>query len=632
MLFCSTGGALYGRDAPIPSLEDVLPLPESPYGIAKYCAEQYVGLYNRLHGTAHSSLRLANVYGPRQDPTGEAGVIPIFCARVLAGERPTIYGDGTQTRDYVYVGRRGRGVSRRGRAAAGPGTWNIGTGTEVSVLGLARMIGEAAGRPPSRSSPRPGPASCSAAPRGRAGPARPGLDRRRCRSPTACAPYTSGSRPGRPTGPRTERTGYRALTPGRAAPGPGGTDTLAGMPRPDGRRPDQLREVRMTRGWLDHAEGSVLVEFGATRVLCAASVTEELPRWRRGSGLGWVTAEYAMLPRSTNTRNDRESVKGRVGGRTQEISRLVGRSLRACIDPKALGDNTIVIDCDVLQADGGTRTAAITGGYVALADAIAWLRGRNRCKGDPLVASVSAISVGIIDGQPRLDLCYEEDAAAQTDMNVVCTGDGNFVEIQGTAEREPFGRELLDELLGLAVTGCAELTSLQARESWPDDGQRLVLASLNPHKVTELARILAGGQVAVELAGLAEFPGAPEVAETGATFAENALLKATAAAEFTGLPAVADDSGFCVDALNGMPGVLSARWSGQHGDDEANLQLLLGQLADVPDERRGAHFTCAAALGAAVRPPARQRGQGARPGDPAAARRERLRLRPGLRP
>ncbi|MGD0685335.1 MAG: ribonuclease PH [Streptosporangiaceae bacterium] len=234
------------------------------------------------------------------------------------------------------------------------------------------------------------------------------------------------------------------------------------MPRPDGRAADQLREVRMTRGWLDHAEGSVLVEFGSTRVLCAASVTEDLPRWRRGSGLGWVTAEYAMLPRATNTRNDRESVKGRVGGRTQEISRLVGRSLRACVDPKALADNTIIIDCDVLQADGGTRTAAITGGYVALADAIGWLRGRNRCKGDPLVASVSAISVGIIDGQPRLDLCYAEDSAAQTDMNVVCTGDGSFVEIQGTAEREPFGRDMLDRLLSLAVAGCAELTSLQA--------------------------------------------------------------------------------------------------------------------------------------------------------------------------
>jgi ribonuclease PH len=233
------------------------------------------------------------------------------------------------------------------------------------------------------------------------------------------------------------------------------------MSRPDGRQPDQLREIKITRGWLDHAEGSVLVEFGATRVLCAASVQEDLPRWRRGSGQGWVTAEYAMLPRSTNTRSDRESVKGRIGGRTHEISRLVGRSLRACIDPKAMGENTIVVDCDVLQADGGTRTAAITGGYVALADAIGWLKERKRTRGEPLTSSVAAVSVGIVDGQPRLDLCYDEDVAADTDMNVVCTGDGSFVEVQGTAEREPFGRALLDELLDLAVGGCAELTKIQ---------------------------------------------------------------------------------------------------------------------------------------------------------------------------
>src|SRR5215467_6183176 len=232
-------------------------------------------------------------------------------------------------------------------------------------------------------------------------------------------------------------------------------------PRPDGRRPDQLREVTITRNWLEHAEGSVLVEFGSTRVLCAASVLEEVPRWRRGSGLGWITAEYAMLPRATNTRGDRESVKGRVGGRTHEISRLIGRSLRACIDLKALGENSIMIDCDVLQADGGTRTAAVTGGYVALADAISWLAGRKRLKGKALITSVSAVSVGIVDGEPRLDLCYDEDVAAETDMNVVCTGDGKFVEIQGTAEREPFGRELLDALLDLAVAGCAELTQLQ---------------------------------------------------------------------------------------------------------------------------------------------------------------------------
>jgi ribonuclease PH len=233
------------------------------------------------------------------------------------------------------------------------------------------------------------------------------------------------------------------------------------MTRPDGRAADALRPVRFTRQWLDHAEGSVLVEFGKTRVLCAASVTEDVPRWRRGSGLGWVTAEYAMLPRATNTRNDRESVKGRIGGRTHEISRLVGRSLRACVDYKALGENTIVIDCDVLQADGGTRTAAVTGGYVALSDAIDWLRKRGKLKGNPLVGSVAAVSVGIIGGEPRLDLCYEEDSAADTDMNVVCTGTGDFVEIQGTAEQEPFSRSLLNSLLDLGTAGCAELTALQ---------------------------------------------------------------------------------------------------------------------------------------------------------------------------
>jgi ribonuclease PH len=233
------------------------------------------------------------------------------------------------------------------------------------------------------------------------------------------------------------------------------------MSRPDGRSVTELRPVKLSRGWLDHAEGSVLVEFGKTRVLCAASVTEGVPRWRKGSGLGWVTAEYAMLPRATHTRSDRESVKGRIGGRTHEISRLVGRSLRAAIDYKSLGENTIVIDCDVLQADGGTRTAAITGAYVALADAVSWLRERGALVGEPLVTSVAAVSVGVIEGAPRLDLCYEEDVAAETDMNVVCTGDGRFVEVQGTAEGAPFDRSELDALLDLAVHGCTELGRLQ---------------------------------------------------------------------------------------------------------------------------------------------------------------------------
>jgi ribonuclease PH len=231
--------------------------------------------------------------------------------------------------------------------------------------------------------------------------------------------------------------------------------------RSDGRRPDELRPVTFSRGWLAQAEGSVLVEFGATRVLVAASVTEGVPRWRKGSGLGWVTSEYAMLPRATNTRSDRESVKGRIGGRTHEISRLIGRSLRAVIDYSALGENTIVIDCDVLQADGGTRTASITGAYVALHDAVEWLRDRHLLAGEPLTDSLSAISVGVVGGEPMLDLCYVEDSAADTDMNVVMSGAGSYVEVQGTAEGVPFDRGTLDRLLDLAGGGCAELTRLQ---------------------------------------------------------------------------------------------------------------------------------------------------------------------------
>lgn len=231
--------------------------------------------------------------------------------------------------------------------------------------------------------------------------------------------------------------------------------------REDGRAVDELRPITITRGWLDHAQGSCLIEFGKTRVLCAASAQEGVPRWRKGSGLGWVTAEYAMLPQATHDRSPRESVKGRVGGRTHEISRLVGRSLRAAVDDQALGENTITIDCDVLQADGGTRTAAITGAYVALADAVTHLRGLGALAGEPLKQSVAAVSVGIVDGVPMLDLPYVEDVRAETDMNVVMTGSGSFIEVQGTAEGAPFDRTELDALLALAATGCADLTALQ---------------------------------------------------------------------------------------------------------------------------------------------------------------------------
>jgi len=233
------------------------------------------------------------------------------------------------------------------------------------------------------------------------------------------------------------------------------------MSREDGRQAEELRPVTITRNWLDHAQGSCLIEFGKTKVLCAASAQEGVPRWRKGSGLGWVTAEYAMLPQATHDRSPRESVKGKVGGRTHEISRLVGRSLRAAIDYTALGENTIAIDCDVLQADGGTRTAAITGAYVALADAVAHLREAGALAGEPLTDSVAAISVGIIDGTPLLDLPYVEDVRAETDMNVVMTGGGKFIEVQGTAEGAPFDKAELDALLELAAKGCADLTRLQ---------------------------------------------------------------------------------------------------------------------------------------------------------------------------
>lgn len=238
------------------------------------------------------------------------------------------------------------------------------------------------------------------------------------------------------------------------------------MSRIDGRTPEQLRPVTIERGWSKHAEGSVLISFGDTKVFCTASVTEGVPRWRKGSGEGWVTAEYSMLPRSTNTRGDREAVRGKIGGRTHEISRLIGRSLRAVIDYKALGENTIVLDCDVLQADGGTRTAAITGAYVALHDAVAYLAANKKLAGKPaqvMHRSVAAVSVGIIAGEPRLDLCYEEDVIADVDMNVVCTGTGDFVEVQGTGEQAVFSRAELDLLVDLGALGCAELTTLQQK-------------------------------------------------------------------------------------------------------------------------------------------------------------------------
>ena len=231
--------------------------------------------------------------------------------------------------------------------------------------------------------------------------------------------------------------------------------------RPDGRRPNELRPVTIEAGAVAYAEGSALVCFGDTRVLCAASVEERVPPYRKGTGAGWITAEYAMLPRSTQVRTERDGRRGRIDGRAQEIQRLIGRSLRAAVDMDALGERTIIVDCDVLQADGGTRTAAITGGFVALALAIDKLRDANLVRREPIRYAVAAVSVGIVGGQPRLDLNYLEDSAAHTDMNCVGAEDGRFIELQGTAEQEPFSREEMDHLLRLADKGLGELFAAQ---------------------------------------------------------------------------------------------------------------------------------------------------------------------------
>jgi ribonuclease PH len=231
--------------------------------------------------------------------------------------------------------------------------------------------------------------------------------------------------------------------------------------RPSGRAADQLREIRFTRRFTRHAEGSVLIEFGDTRVLCTATIESGVPSFLRGSGKGWITAEYGMLPRATHSRSPREAARGKQSGRTQEIQRLIGRSLRAVVDLKALGERTVTFDCDVLQADGGTRTASITGCYVALVDALSTLRGRGELKSDPLHGQIAAVSVGIYRGTPVLDLDYAEDSEAETDMNVVMRSGGGFVEVQGTAEGHPFRRDELDALLDLASSGVDRLLELQ---------------------------------------------------------------------------------------------------------------------------------------------------------------------------
>lgn len=367
------------------------------------------------------------------------------------------------------------------------------------------------------------------------------------------------------------------------------------MQRVDGRETGMLREVSMQPGFIKTAAGSCLIACGGTRVLCTASVEEKQPPFLKGTNMGWITAEYAMLPASTGQRKQRDGV--RKDGRGVEIGRLIGRSLRKAVDMACLGPRTITIDCDVLEADGGTRTASITGGFVALCQAIDGLVKSGRLKESPIRHQVAAVSCGIIADVPMPDLCYQEDSAAGTDMNVVMNEQFRFIELQGTGEAKAFSLSELASLIGLAQKGIEQLFRCQL-EALGDMarmiGQKetLVIASNNQHKIQELRRMLGERfhLLSMKEAGVEE-----EVEETGDTFGANAMLKAEAVRDATGYAALADDSGLMVDALNGAPGVYSARFAGQHGDDRANNALLMEKMKDVPAPRR-AQFVSALAL------------------------------------
>ena len=367
------------------------------------------------------------------------------------------------------------------------------------------------------------------------------------------------------------------------------------MKRIDGRTPDQLRGISIQPGFILTAAGSCLIAFGGTRVLCTASVEERQPPFLKGSGMGWVTAEYAMLPASTGQRKQRDGIKK--DSRGVEIGRLIGRALRKAVDMRCLGPRTITIDCDVLEADGGTRTAAITGGFVALCQAVDMLIKNGTLKESPIRHQVAAVSCGVIAGIPMLDLCYQEDSIAGTDMNIVMNEQYRFIELQGTGEAEAFSLKDLAQMLSLAQDGMEQLFRHQTDALGEmayviGQKQTLVIASNNQHKIAELRRMLGDRfhLISMKEAGVEE-----EVEETGDSFAANAILKAEAVRSLTGLAALADDSGLMVDALNGAPGVYSARFAGYHGDDAANNNLLIEKLKDVPAPRR-AQFISALAL------------------------------------
>ena len=364
--------------------------------------------------------------------------------------------------------------------------------------------------------------------------------------------------------------------------------------RHDGRAVQQLRPIKIETNVFKHPEGSVVISFGDTKVICSATLEDSVPPFLRGSGSGWVTAEYSMLPRATNTRNRRESAKGKLSGRTMEIQRLIGRSLRAVIDLEKLGERSIIVDCDVIQADGGTRTASITGGFVALRLAVNKLLASGELAEDPIKEHLAAISVGMLpDGTVVTDLDYLEDSSATVDMNLVMTESGRFVEIQGTGEEATFNDDELNALILHGKAGIAEIIVYQKEalfEAVEIEEKTIVIATRNPGKAKEFAALFA--KEGYQIKTLLDYPDLPDVEETGMTFEENARLKAETIAQLLQQPVLADDSGLVVDALNGMPGIFSARFAGERKSDAANNAKLLHELTNVPDEQRTAHFHC----------------------------------------
>ena len=357
------------------------------------------------------------------------------------------------------------------------------------------------------------------------------------------------------------------------------------MLREDGRKFNEERKIKITKDVNIYAEGSVLIEVGNTKVICTASVSEKVPPFLRGTGKGWVTAEYSMLPRATNERNQREASKGKLTGRTVEIQRLIGRALRSAIDLEKLGERLITIDCDVIQADGGTRTTSITGGYVALALAIKKLLKEEILEENPLIANVAAISVGKIDSELIVDLKYFEDSAAEVDMNVIMNKKGEFIEVQGTGEESTFTRTELNGLLDLAEASIKRIIDLQDKVI-EQENLKIFLATGNKHKIEEISDIFSDIEN-VEILSIKDGVEIPEVIEDGTTFEENSKKKAVEIAKFLNMITIADDSGLCVDALNGEPGVYSARYSGT-GDDLKNNEKLIENLKGV--ENRKAKF------------------------------------------